>query len=56
MTSPIPIPEQVLVKANEEINEEKMQIIEEAGIERVVIRSGLTCRATDRSLLSLLWP
>jgi len=34
----------VLVKANEEINEEKMTAIEEAGIEKVIIRSGLTCR------------
>jgi DNA-directed RNA polymerase subunit beta' len=34
----------VLVKANEPIDEEKMRIIEEAGIERVVIRSALTCR------------
>jgi DNA-directed RNA polymerase subunit beta' len=34
----------VLVKANEEINEEKMTTIEEAGIEKVLIRSGLTCR------------
>jgi DNA-directed RNA polymerase subunit beta' len=38
---------QVLVKANEGIDETKMQIIEEAGIERVVIRSGLTCRTID---------
>jgi len=37
---------QVLLHANEEIDEEKMRIIEEAGIERVVIRSGLTCRTT----------
>ena len=34
----------VLVKANEEINEERMTAIEEAGIEKVIIRSGLTCR------------
>ena len=34
----------ILVKANEEINEEKMTIIEEAGIEKVLIRSGLTCK------------
>jgi len=34
----------VLVKANEEINEEKMTAIEEAGIEKVLIRSGLTCK------------
>lgn len=34
----------VLVKANEEINEEKMTAIEESGIEKVLIRSGLTCK------------
>lgn len=34
----------VLVKANEEINEERMTAIEEAGIEKVLIRSGLTCK------------
>jgi len=35
---------ETLVKANEEIDEKKMQIIEEAGIEKVSIRSGLTCK------------
>jgi DNA-directed RNA polymerase subunit beta' len=35
----------VLVKANDEINEDRTTIIEEAGIEKVTIRSGLTCRA-----------
>jgi DNA-directed RNA polymerase subunit beta' len=40
-----PYTDEVLVKANEGIDEEKMRIIEEAGIERVTIRSGLTCRA-----------
>ncbi len=34
----------VLVKANEEINEDRMTAIEEAGIEKVIIRSGLTCK------------
>ncbi len=34
----------VLVHANEEIDEEKTNTIEEAGIERVTIRSALTCR------------
>ena len=35
---------QVLVAANEEIDEEKVEIIESAGIDRVEIRSVLTCR------------
>ncbi len=35
---------EVLVKANEEIDEDYTQKIEEAGIEKVTIRSGLTCR------------
>jgi DNA-directed RNA polymerase subunit beta' len=40
-----PYTDEILVKANEPINEERMHIIEEAGIEKVVIRSGLTCRS-----------
>ncbi len=41
-----PYNDQVLVKANDPIDEDRMRIIEEAGIEKVTIRSGLTCRAT----------
>ena len=37
---------EVLVKANEEIDEEKVDKIEESGVEKVKIRSVLTCRAT----------
>ena len=39
-----PITGEVLVPANEEIDEDKVQVIEDAGIEHVVIRSVLTCR------------
>jgi DNA-directed RNA polymerase subunit beta' len=39
-----PITEQVLVQANEEIDEAKVQLIEDAGIDRVKIRSVLTCQ------------
>jgi DNA-directed RNA polymerase subunit beta' len=35
---------EVLVKANEEIDEEKVKKIEEAGIERIQVRSPLTCQ------------
>jgi DNA-directed RNA polymerase subunit beta' len=38
-------PEIVIVKANEEIDEAKVKAIEDAGIERVKIRSVLTCQA-----------
>ncbi|MDP8224601.1 MAG: DNA-directed RNA polymerase subunit beta' [Candidatus Lernaella stagnicola] len=40
-----PVNDEVLVGANEEIDEEKVRIIEDAGIERVLIRSVLTCKA-----------
>jgi DNA-directed RNA polymerase subunit beta' len=36
---------EVLVQANEEITEDKVRIIEDAGIDRVKIRSVLTCEA-----------
>ncbi len=35
---------EILVKANEQIDEEKVGIIEESGIEKITIRSALTCR------------
>jgi DNA-directed RNA polymerase subunit beta' len=41
-----PFSGEVLVNANEEITEDLAQQIEEAGIEKVRIRSVLTCRAT----------
>ncbi|MBM4386874.1 MAG: DNA-directed RNA polymerase subunit beta', partial [Deltaproteobacteria bacterium] len=37
--------EVVLVKANEEINEDKVKLIEDSGIEKVKVRSVLTCRS-----------
>jgi DNA-directed RNA polymerase subunit beta' len=40
-----PITGEVLVPAGAEINEDLVRRIEDAGIERVVIRSGLTCAA-----------
>lgn len=44
-----PVTGELLVKGNEEIDEEKVLKIEEAGIERVKIRSALTCE-TKRGL------
>jgi len=35
----------ILVEANEEITEEKVKLIEQAGVDRVMIRSVLTCQA-----------
>jgi DNA-directed RNA polymerase subunit beta' len=40
-----PYENRVIVKANEEINEELVQKIEESGLERVKIRSVLTCQS-----------
>ncbi|MDY6854839.1 MAG: DNA-directed RNA polymerase subunit beta' [Thermodesulfobacteriota bacterium] len=40
-----PFTEEVLVKANQEIDEDLVKKIEEAGIEKVKIRSVLTCRS-----------
>ncbi len=40
-----PFTHDVLVKANEEIDEAKVKLIEEAGLEKVRIRSVLTCQA-----------
>jgi DNA-directed RNA polymerase subunit beta' len=39
-----PITGEVLVESNDEIDEDKVEILENAGIERVTIRSVLTCR------------
>ena len=44
-----PLTQEVLVPANEEIDEDRVVRIEEAGIERVSIRSALTC-STKRGL------
>ena len=40
-----PVTDEILVPANEQITEEKVKLIETAGIERVLIRSVLTCQA-----------
>ncbi len=41
-----PYSKDVIVAANEEIDEGKVELIEEAGIDKVKIRSVLTCRST----------
>ncbi len=38
-----PITDEVLVHANEEIDEDKVRVVENAGLEKVMIRSVLTC-------------
>jgi DNA-directed RNA polymerase subunit beta' len=40
-----PVNNEVLVKSSQEIDEECVRVIEDAGIERVLIRSVLTCKA-----------
>jgi len=40
-----PFTQQVLVEAGEEIDEAKVTLIEESGLEKVKIRSGMTCQA-----------
>ena len=40
-----PFSNTILVPANEEIDEERVKLIEDAGLERVRIRSALTCQA-----------
>jgi DNA-directed RNA polymerase subunit beta' len=40
-----PITDEVLVRANEEIDEDKVRVVENAGLEKVMIRSVLTCEA-----------
>ena len=44
----------VLVKANEEINEEKVRLVDNSGIDRVKIRSVLACQ-TRRGICSLCY-
>jgi DNA-directed RNA polymerase subunit beta' len=40
-----PYSNDVIVRANEEINEDKVKLVEESGLERVKIRSVLTCQS-----------
>ncbi len=49
-----PLTDEVIVAANEEINEAKVTAIEEAGIEKVIIRSVLTCQ-TRRGICGLCY-
>jgi DNA-directed RNA polymerase subunit beta' len=49
-----PLTGEVLVKANEEITEDKVRVIEDAGIDRVKIRSVLTCQ-TRRGICVLCY-
>ncbi|MBX3025361.1 DNA-directed RNA polymerase subunit beta' [bacterium] len=47
-----PFNNELIVKANEEINEDKVRIIEDAGLERVKIRSVLTCQSRQGVCIS----
>ncbi len=47
-----PFSAELLVAANEEIDEGKVALIEEAGVEKVKIRSVLTCRSTHGICIS----
>jgi DNA-directed RNA polymerase subunit beta' len=47
-----PFNNELIVKANEEINEEKVRAIEDAGLERVKIRSVLTCQSRQGVCIS----
>jgi len=49
-----PFSDTVIVRANEKIDEAKVEQIEEAGIEKVKIRSVLTCRST-RGICSMCY-
>jgi len=49
-----PFTGEVLVKANEEITEDKVKVIDEAGVDRVLIRSVLTCKS-QRGVCSLCY-
>ena len=51
-----PFTGEVIVKANQEINEELVKRIEDAGLERVKIRSVLTCAVAPRRVHYVLRP
>lgn len=46
---------EVLVKANDELDEERTRKVEEAGIEKVMIRSTLTCRTRNGGVCTLCY-
>ncbi len=49
-----PVTNEVLVEAGEQIDEPRVQVIEDAGIEKVFIRSALTCRS-ERGICSMCY-
>ncbi len=49
-----PYTDEMLVEANQEIDEELAEKVEDAGLERVLIRSVLTCQAKDGSVRRVL--
>jgi len=49
-----PVTGDVIVESGQEIDEHKVDVIEEAGIERVIIRSGLTCQ-TRRGVCAMCY-
>ena len=51
-----PFTNQVLVLANETIDEDKVTLIEDSGLERVSIRSVLTCQSRQGVCVRVLWP
>ena len=51
-----PLSDEIIVQANNEINEELAQKIEDSGLERVRIRSALTCEHQARHLRAVLRP
>ena len=51
-----PFTGEIIVTANEEINEEHREKIQDAGIDRVKIRSVLTLSGQKRYMRPLLWP
>ncbi len=49
-----PVTNEVLVEAGEQIDEHKVHVIEDAGIEKVFIRSALTCRS-ERGICAMCY-
>ena len=51
-----PVTGEIIVKANEEIDEERSRSVVEAGVDRVKIRSVLTCQSRRGVCREVLWP
>ncbi len=49
-----PVTNEVLVEAGEQIDEPRVQVLDDAGIEKVFIRSALTCRS-ERGICSMCY-